>query len=286
MNSGKRARKLSSLTSHAPYEGTSSPSPFIATTPNTGFEGPYSAYMARRSKQSSLKVFRRTRGLTLEGLSELTGISPSYLSRLEGGARRLNTDLLERLSAVLGCQPGELLNTSLTPRNLRVAHNGSSEVATEPSLRVESSVDSSMPQKDLPVYSIATPLGALPGATGETATLDFVNPADWAFRIPQLLGIPTAFALYVSDEQNAPKYMPGDTLYVHTTRPLSLRCSVVVLTKDDQAIVRQFWGWGPDSLFVSSFMKNEPSALEKQSIPRDNLRAAYKIIGTLEGGYF
>lgn len=279
MNSGKRARKFSPFTSPATYEGVSS-TPSVA--PTSSFEGPYSAYMARRNKQSSLKILRRSRGLTLEGLSELTGISPSYLSRLEGGARRLNTDLLERLSAVLGCQPGELLNSSSNPRNLRVAHNARAETASADHSRIEPSMDAMTPQKDLPVYSVATPLGALPGATGEAATLDFVNPADWTFRIPQLLGIPTAFALYVRDEQNAPKYMPGDVLYVHTTRPLSLRCSVVVLTKDDQAIVRQFWGWGPDSLLVSSFVTSESSAQEKQSIPRDNLRAAYKIIGTLE----
>lgn len=280
MNSGKRARKFSSFAPHIPpsYEGISA-APSLA--PTTNFEGPYSAYMARRNKQSSLKMLRRSRGLTLEGLSELTGISPSYLSRLEGGARRLNTDLLERLSAVLGCQPGELLNSSLTPRNLRVAHSGGSEMPSE-NARIEPSLETTTPQKDLPVYGVATPLGALSGTTGEAAILDFVNPADWTFRIPQLLGIPTAFALYVRDEQNAPKYMPGDILYVHTTRPLSLRCSAVILTKDDKAIVRQFWGWAADSLLVSSFTENEPSASEKQAIPRDNLRAAYKIIGTLE----
>lgn len=277
MNSGKRARKFPPFSPNSTYENP----PPASSLGQTGFEGPYSAYMTRRNKQSSLKLLRRSRGLTLEGLSELTGISPSYLSRLEGGARRLNTDLLERLSAVLGCQPGELLNASSTPRNLRVAHNGGVETIAEPA-RIESSMEATTPQKDLPVYSVATPLGALPGATGEAATLDFVNPADWTFRIPQLLGIPTAFALYVRDEQTAPKYMPGDILYVHTTKPLSLRCSVVVLTKDDQAIVRQFWGWGPDYLLVSPFTAHEPSAQEKQSIPRDNLRAAYKIIGTLE----
>jgi transcriptional regulator with XRE-family HTH domain len=279
MNSGKRIRKLSPfIFANQGFEGEQQQ----PSHPNE-FEGPYSAYMMRRSKQSSLKMLRRARGLTLEGLSELTGISPSYLSRLEGGARRLNTDLLERLSAVLGCQPGELLNLSgassnPASRNIRVAHDNHHEIGH--AYAHDHGVEASAPQKDLPVYSVSTPLGILPGASEEATTIDFINPADWTFRPPQLLGIPTAFALYVKDDENAPKYMTGDALFVHPTRPLSPRCSVVVLTKNDHALVRQFWGWSQEHLLVSLFAAQEPQ--EKEKVPREELRAVYKIIGTLE----
>lgn len=278
MNSEKRARKLSPFM-FAPHAGEDENT---SSVPQNEFEGPYSAYMMRRSKQSSLKMLRRARGLTLEGLSELTGISPSYLSRLEGGARRLNTDLLERLSAVLGCQPGELLNLSGSSsqggRGIRIAHDNSQEIGQ--AYAGEHVSETPTPQKDLPVYSVSTPLGLLPGASQEAVAIDFVNPADWTFRPPQLLGIPTAFALYVKDDENAPKYAAGDTLFVHTTKPLSQRCSVVMLTKQDEALVRQFWGWEQDHLLVSGFCAKEPQ--EKQHIPREDLRAVYKIVGTLE----
>jgi transcriptional regulator with XRE-family HTH domain len=78
-----------------------------------GFDGPYGVALEGKKKvkfSSHLKFLRKSTGLTLEGLSELTGISVSYLSRLESGSRRLNTDLISRLSNAFGCDPSELLH--------------------------------------------------------------------------------------------------------------------------------------------------------------------------------
>ena len=57
-----------------------------------------------------LKYLRKRSGYTLESLADVTNISISYLSRLESGARRLNTDLIRRLSHAFSCDPAELLN--------------------------------------------------------------------------------------------------------------------------------------------------------------------------------
>lgn len=62
-----------------------------------------------KNKITHLKYLRKKSGYTLETLSEVTKISISYLSRLESGSRRLNTDLIRRLSIAFQCDPAELL---------------------------------------------------------------------------------------------------------------------------------------------------------------------------------
>lgn len=242
----------------------------------------------KRSKQSSLKILRRARSLTLEALSELTGISPSYLSRLESGGRRLNTDLLERLSAVLGCQPGDLLNNGGSTSagaafmgQSRTRAAGRADSAPIEVSHLTGEADLRLPQKDLPVYTVSTSLGVFPGATTQASMVDFSTPADWTLRPPQLLGIPKAFALYVGDEGYAPRYMSGDILLVHPSRPLLPRCSVVVLTKDERALVRQFHGWAQNTILLSCFDTRE-EAEGMHATPKEDLKAVYKIIGTIE----
>lgn len=249
------------------------------------FPGGSESYVSiKRSKQSNLKILRRSRRLTLEALSELTGISPSYLSRLEGGARRLNTDLLERLSSVLGCQPGDLLNQGppASGGTFGSAPRAGARVSgMEGGLRSENLGEMILPQKDLPVYTLSTALGILPSGDAQASMVDFTTPADWSIRPPQLLGVSKAFGLYVGDDGYAPKYMSGDTLFVHPARPLLPRSSVMVLTKDDRALVRQFHGWGQNTIFLSLFTEIQ-SAQDVQSMEKEDIKAVYKIIGTIE----
>ena len=63
----------------------------------------------RKTSQHPLRDLRLKSSFTLEELAELTEMSPSYLSRLESGTRRLNADILQRLSIALSCNPAELL---------------------------------------------------------------------------------------------------------------------------------------------------------------------------------
>lgn len=63
---------------------------------------------------SKIRTLRKRKGLTLEDLSGITGISVSYLSRIEAKSRRLNSDTLGRISAALDCHPAELLDDVLS----------------------------------------------------------------------------------------------------------------------------------------------------------------------------
>lgn len=57
-----------------------------------------------------LKNLRIKNGLTLKKLAELSGVSPSYLSRIERGKRNIpNALLLKRLAPILNLTPQQIM---------------------------------------------------------------------------------------------------------------------------------------------------------------------------------
>lgn len=61
-----------------------------------------------------LKEWREARGLTQEELSEISGLSESYLSRLESGKRRANSQILTTLSQSLQVRAVDLIEDTGT----------------------------------------------------------------------------------------------------------------------------------------------------------------------------
>lgn len=60
-----------------------------------------------------------------------------------------------------------------------------------------------------------------------------------AYRPPQLLGVPNAFAVYVHDESMVPAFKPGRIAWVHPTRPVAPGDDVVVEMTDGQAFIKE-----------------------------------------------
>ena len=58
---------------------------------------------------ANLRAERARRGLTQEDLAGLTGLHPTYISRVEKGGYNLGIDSIERFSMALGIDPQELL---------------------------------------------------------------------------------------------------------------------------------------------------------------------------------
>lgn len=56
-----------------------------------------------------LREVRQSRGMTQVDLARKANVTPSYLSRLEGGKVAPGIDMVERLAGVLGITPAELL---------------------------------------------------------------------------------------------------------------------------------------------------------------------------------
>lgn len=224
---------------------------------------------------SKLKSLRKAEGYTLEQLSQLTGISPSYLSRLEAGDRRLNTDLIQRLSEVFQCSPADLLQTPGT--------EGRSGHTSQPRRNKVF-----LFQRDLPVYAIRAneevdniPIGAANDAQPIYSIYDD-EPVDWAFRPAQLGQVSSAFAVYLTQPSFGPKYDEGELLLIHPSKPLTKGCASLAIRRDNSITLGQFNGWLNDELELSSYSTNKNSSSRTVTLKKSELKALYRIIGTLE----
>jgi len=191
---------------------------------------------------NNLKNLRKEKKLTLEKLAELSQLSPSYLSRLEMGTRRFNTDILQKLSTILHCHPSDLIEGK----------------KTVPSSGI----------KDLPIYRTQTNMQGV----------DFRKPINHIVRPEALIGINTAFGIYIDDTSYSPKYMSGDTLFIHTERPIAQGCSIFAITTTDSIRIGQFEEWANSTLLLREFSQDR----KLLTIPHTSLRVVYRIIGSIE----
>ncbi|MBL0942485.1 MAG: helix-turn-helix domain-containing protein [Alphaproteobacteria bacterium] len=191
---------------------------------------------SRRGRKSSrksshpLRDIRLSRGLTLEELSEISELSPSYLSRLESGTRRLNVDTIDRLSKALKCTPSDLLVTGERWGQIQAG------VYTTPRPQTLALCESKEPltsTNKLPIYGTSTNNGTINFSTNIGFT---TCPAD-------LAGIPGSFALRISDDILPPRYRKGDLVFIHPGRPLSPFEAVVIITTDQKIILGEFVAW-------------------------------------------
>jgi transcriptional regulator with XRE-family HTH domain len=65
-----------------------------------------------------IKAAREARGLSLSALARQVGVTPSYLSEVEHGAKRPSLAVLRRLAAVLNLDPADLLPDKARPAAL------------------------------------------------------------------------------------------------------------------------------------------------------------------------
>lgn len=211
----------------------------------------------RKASQHPLRELRIRSGCTLEKLSEITKLSSSYLSRLESGSRRLNADIIQRLSLALACNPAELL-----PAN--VFSGTAYSKAPAPGV------------KDLPLYSITGKSGAegviKPSQTDEC----IARPADF-------VGIKDAFACTIVGDQWAPRYMKGDHLLLHPTAPLKADCAILLTTKAGQSFIGTFKGTTGAGASGSFNMETSFSkVVAAKSFNQHDISATYRITGALD----
>ncbi|XBQ15826.1 MAG: helix-turn-helix transcriptional regulator [Oceanicaulis sp.] len=64
----------------------------------------------RRDVPHRLREIRHARGLTIEQLAELVGLTYQTVQRYETGDRSLRVEDLPRFAAVLKCRPGDLVD--------------------------------------------------------------------------------------------------------------------------------------------------------------------------------
>jgi transcriptional regulator with XRE-family HTH domain len=191
---------------------------------------------SRRGRKSSrksshpLRDIRLSCGLTLEELSDISELSPSYLSRLESGTRRLNVDTIDRLSKALQCNPSDLLVTGERWGQIQAG------VYTAPrpqALGLYQSREPFAPTGKLPIY----------GPSADNGTINFSTNIGFTACPAELAGVPGGFALRIADDVMAPRYRKGDLVFIHPGRPLSPRSTTVVITTDHKVMLGEFVAW-------------------------------------------
>lgn len=85
---------------------------------------------------------------------------------------------------------------------------------------------SEMP-RDVPVYGTAA--GSVVGAFQFDGVVDYVR------RPPALMGVPVAYALYITGSSMEPEHNPGDLRFIHPGRPPRIGDTVIVQTKNHEA---------------------------------------------------
>lgn len=246
---------------------------------------PANKLLSRKRKKSKhpLRDLRLQRGYTLEELAALTELSPSYLSRLESGSRRLNADILSRLSDVLSCHPGDLLSVDgIAPGRFtsRMTHQplGANENPNPFAAR-------HAPQ-DLPLYQLA--------AGGQALTvLNPEAPTEWVARPAELLGVSGALSFTVQGSGVPFAYQAGDRLFAHPTKPLTPHCRILAITNDYQVYTGEFTGWRSaqndfaapaDRLSFRTFVRDDQNNIREEThlLTNDRIKAVYRIIGAIE----
>lgn len=221
----------------------------------------------RKRSQHPLRDLRLKRGFTLEELAELTTLSPSYLSRLESGSRRLNADILQRIATILGCHPGDLLSTDTHFYKL-------------------SSVDDTTHSQNY--YMKDLPLHELTADESSLQSYHITNNSEkWITRPPQLCGIHDSFAFRVSQPCCGNRYDVNDYIFADPTLPIVPGCHVLIRTHQNKIFIGQFVQWKAseksefaDILVVSlktPHQQNEPVIFKKSEV-----KTSCRIVGTAE----
>jgi transcriptional regulator with XRE-family HTH domain len=195
-----------------------------------------------RKGSHPLRDLRLSRDMTLEELAEVSGLSPSYLSRLESGSRRLNVDTINKLSDALRCEPSDLLSPTdswinkggvagyslQSAQTLMQARGGQHKAMTS-----NASAYAALTNQQIPLYETNL----------KTGQVDFNTPMCNIPAPSEIAGVPGAFAFTVADHTMEPRFYRGDRLLVHPGKPLSPRATAMVVTTDSRVILGEFVAW-------------------------------------------
>ncbi|GGJ14024.1 XRE family transcriptional regulator [Neoroseomonas lacus] len=158
-----------------------------------------------------LKVLREAAGLTQAALAARINTTQSQIDRLEKGERRLTVDWMTRLGGALGVEPAALM----------APVEGGVAIPLPPPLPQRHE----MP-RDVPVFGTAM------GANGDGAfTINLGGQVDMVRRGPGIANSRGVFAIYVEGESMAPRFQPGELVYLDKNRPIRMGDDVVLVVE-------------------------------------------------------
>ncbi len=215
-----------------------------------------------------LKFLRKKNGYTLETLSQVTNVSISYLSRLESGSRRLNTDLIRRLAHAFRCSPAELLQ--------EISHDGSVVTPVEFGRRKHRDLISR--ENSMPLYQV------MPNSEDAgKLSISICPSSQWKSRPAELFTKSEAFALKAGSYFQ-PYFSETSTLYLEPASNLAPESTVVILNCG-KIMIKKIWSVTPTTLQlcdigdIESLKNGNAPKGELVTLDRGNLDATYKVVG-------
>lgn len=215
-----------------------------------------------------LKFLRKKNGYTLETLSQVTNVSISYLSRLESGSRRLNTDLIRRLAHAFRCSPAELLQ--------EISHDGNIVTPVEFNRRKHRDIFSR--ESSMPLYQV-TPIEDNP----DKLSISICSSNQWKAKPSELFAKSEVFAIKAGSYFK-PYFSETSTLYLEPATNLVPESTVVILNCG-KIMIKKIWSVTPTTLQLCDigdieFLKKGVSPKEELlTLDRSNLEATYKVVG-------
>jgi SOS-response transcriptional repressor LexA len=170
-------------------------------------------------------------GKTQRALAQALELDPSAVSRLLDGSRQLKAHEIPRVveffqggsvtpeGSVRGGSRAE--NEGAKPLRNKEGFSGRPADPSERHRATPGPRPRAKPSPELPV------LGPLVADRGGLYVLER-GVAERRPSPPQLTGVPSAYALFVPDDQLAPRYRAGEVIYIHPSRPPTVGSFVVV----------------------------------------------------------
>ena len=216
-------------------------------------------------------------GATQADLERQLRLAPSAVSRMMKGERRMNQLETVQIAQFLGVTPDEVLRHSIestapppaadTPRPGRGRPR-----STGPAAAVGPSPPMVRVPDQIPIRSAAR------GGGDQEMFLED-GPIGYTPRPASLVGVRSAYAIYMVGDSMEPRYEPGWLLHVNPFKPPTRGRDVVVYKEDNAVLIKQFVSWEGDTLVLRQL--NPPETLR---IRRDQVRECHLVVGADQEG--
>jgi len=228
---------------------------------------------ARPMQHTWVKQRLRELGKTSRELARALGISPPRVSEMFAGNRAIDGDEVQKLARFLEMPVEWVAKKAAEGGLLEGSPVKLSEIDMED--RVDVPVASRM-TKDVKVLGVA-----IGGSEGDFLINGEV--VDRVRRPPALVDVKDAFALYLAGDSMAPRYEPGDLIYLNPARAPRPGDDVVIELLPERdgdghpAYVKRLLRRSPTAVKVAQF--NPQKEIE---IPTKRIRAIYRVMSAAE----
>jgi phage repressor protein C with HTH and peptisase S24 domain len=222
----------------------------------------------------------KTTGVTQADISRELNITQQAVNNLFNGRAKssvywreiaglLNIPETEMRELMIDAGRDPERNTKLTfVQSAKEAAAGQTQADTEqpaPNAKFAEVVPVTRPGKMIPV------LGEVVG--GDDGEYIFNGQVqDWVACPPSLVNVNNAYSVYVDGESMAPRYRPGETVYVHPGRPPRRGDDVIVQIRANEedapphGYIKEFVGWAGHKLVLQQYNPEKRIEFDRDAV--------------------